>query len=408
MTQDRAPLAGVVVLDLTRFVSGPYCTMLMADAGATVVKVEPPDGDASRRAQPVFPVGDGHVVGATFMRMNRGKRSVVLDLKSPAGRDALTRLITKADVLVENFRYGVLADLGFDTATLDRLNSRLVYCTITGFGHSASGRRARPAFNLIAEYEAGVFSRPDPGNAPRSLGPYVGDLFPGSHALSGILMALYRRSVTGFGGRVDIAMFDAMLSLNEAAISNATWLDDAEPDDSPDYYCPSGVFPSGDGFVCIDVVTDRQWETLCQVIGRPDLSAMPQLATGPRRSVNYNTLLAAPLLTWLAVRRSEDVATLLSSSGVPSAVVRQPGEVLASRQAQEREMVIEVGESRKARMQVPASPIRIDDMTSPHFAVVPRLGQHTDEVLRELAGLTPDQISAVRESMHPADSRRPD
>src|SRR5699024_10956954 len=147
------------------------------------------------------------------------------------------------------------------------------------------------------------------------LGPYVGDLFPAMHALSGVLMALYRRSNTGRGARVDIAMFDSMLSLNESAGSNETWLD--EPGDLSSFYCPSGVFPTRDGFVCIDLVTDAQWETLCTVMDRPDLYLLEELSSGQKRAARYDELLAFPLLAWLAGHDAEDVARKLSSRGVP-------------------------------------------------------------------------------------------
>lgn len=164
-----------MVVDLTRFVSGPYCTMLMADAGADVIKIEAASGDSSRGSEPLFRDAKGSGgVGAAFLRMNRHKRSVTLDLKSSAGKDALERLIGKADVLVENFSYGVLERLGFDQATLDAINPSLVYCSISGFGHSESDLRMRPAFNLIAEYEAGVYTRCDPDGTRHHLAPMWG------------------------------------------------------------------------------------------------------------------------------------------------------------------------------------------------------------------------------------------
>lgn len=391
---DERPLAGLIVVDLTRFVSGPYSTMLMADAGATVIKVEPPSGDSSRSSDPLFPT-DQERVGATFLRMNRNKKSITLDLKSAEGKEALAQLIGKADILVENFRYGVLAKLGFDQDVLDDINPSLIYCSITGFGHSKSDWRQRPAFNLIAEYEAGVYYRDSPDATPAPLGPYVGDLFPSLHALSGMLMALYRRSMTGRGARVDIAMFDAMLSLNEAASSNATWLDDDSSGDPANFYCPSGVFASSDGFVCIDLVTDRQWEILCSVLERPDFVVMPELATGPMRVANFDETLSGPLLGWLARHTSEDAADILSSRGVPAAVVRRPADALLCSQAQQRDMAMGVGLGRDAPLAVPASPIRIDDLTAAEFALVPRPGQHTAEVLRDIAGMTLEQIARL-------------
>lgn len=386
----RRPLDGLLVVDLTRFVSGPYCTMLMADAGATVVKVEPPGGDSARRNEPVVPLG-AHAAGATFLRMNRNKRSVELDLKSEGGRGALERLLERADVLVENFRPGVLARLGFDESTLERINPRLVYASISGFGHSPSSHRDRPAFNLIAEYEAGVYHRS--GDTPAPLGPYVGDLFPGLHALSGVLMALYERSITGRGSRVDIAMFDSMLSLNEAAGSNGTWMSDDGAGAPENFYCPSGVFPSRDGFVCLDVVTPQQWRTLCLAIGHEELLADPRLETGPSRVRHFDALLAAPLLSWLGGLSSEACVDALTTRGVPAAVVRRPSDALTGEQARERGMTIRVGFEPSNGLIVPASPIRVNGLEAESFARVPAPGADAPQILGDLLGLSDEEVA---------------
>lgn len=371
-------LDGLLVVDLSRFVSAPYATMLMADAGATVVKIEPPGGEPGRTSPPLVRLGEAEV-GATFLRMNRNKRSVELDLKSEDGRRALRGLLAKADVLVENFRAGVLGRLGFDDEILEELNPRLIYASISGFGHSDSPYRDRPAFNLIAEYEAGVYQHG--GAVPMPLGPYVGDLFPGMHMLAGVLMALYQRTVTGRGSRVDIAMFDAMLSFNEAAASNGTWMEGDDPGAPENFYCPSGVYPSGDGFVCLDVVTDAQWQALCQMMAKPELISDPRLATGPLRVQNYEAALSDPLLRWLAARPSEETAELLSAQGVPAAVVRRPEAALLGQQAEARSMAVHVGIDSAAALCVPASPIRVDGRTSQPFAQVPRSGEGTEEFL---------------------------
>jgi CoA:oxalate CoA-transferase len=325
------------------------------------------------------------------MRLNRGKQSIALDLKSDAGKEALRQLLTRADVLVENYRPGVLAALGFPDSVLRELNPRLVYCSITGFGHTESGHRNRPAFNLIAEYEAGVYRQSADGAEPAPLGPYLGDLVPGMQALSGIVMALFRRSISGRGGRVDIAMFDSMVSLNEAAASTADWIGEQTSTALASNFCPSGVFPAGDGYVCVDVVTDPQWRTLCQLIGHPGLADHPDLLTGPDRVCHYADLLATPLLDWLGRRSCEQVVELLSSRGVPAAMVRDPRQVLASDQAIARGLVVEVDQRGRAPMRVPASPIRIDDRAVHGSGAVPALGEHTEQVLRTLTELTDEQ-----------------
>ena len=378
-TVRTGPLAGLRVLDLTRFVSGPYATMLLADAGATVVKVEPPGGDPARSEPPIFSPAEGGL-SATFMRMNRGKQSVEIDLKSAEGKGALTRLIQQADVLVENFRVGVLARLGFDEARLEELNPRLIYASITGFGHTPSEFRDRPAFNLIAEYEAGVYYRG--GEVPAPLGPYVGDLFPGMHALSGILMALYERNVTGTGSRVDISMFDSMLSFNESAGSFDAWLGDEDAADTTNYFCPSGVFPCADGFVCIDVVTEQQWQTLCELMGVPDFTLTPAVATGVLRSQNYDEGVAPVLLPWLGQFSGEDLARTMAPAGVPAAVVRPPGEALLSDQAQARQMRVVVSAADGGEgLPVAANPIRVGSHDRPNHARVHAVGEHNGSLL---------------------------
>lgn len=389
----EGPLDGVVVVDLTRFISGPYCTMLLADAGATVVKVEPPGGEHTRHGEP-FLQGASGPVSASFVRVNRGKRSIILDLKDRAGVAALGRLVAGADVLVENFRPGVLARLGLDDAELERLNPGLVHCTITGFGHSPSSWRDRPAFNLIAELEAGVYRQGVPGEVPEPLGPYVGDLFPGAHAVSGIAMALYQRERTGRGARVDIAMFDSMLSFNELACTSSQFLEGRVEDYFADFFCPSDIYPSADGFVCLDVVTQDQWRALCDVIGAMDLAGRTDLADGPGRAARFEEVIAGPLLAWLRERTAEEAMLLLTAAGVPAAVVRSPDQALRSEQAREREMAVTVVAD-GAELLVPANPIRLQGVPRPERVSVPAVGEGTVEVLTQIAGLTRQEMGEL-------------
>lgn len=397
------PLGGVVVVDLTRYISGPYATMLLADAGATVIKIEPPGGEHTRHGPPFLREGAGGAndggnsdVSASFVRVNRGKRSVVLDLKSKAGIEALARLISRADVLVENFRAGVLARLGLDEAVLHRLNPALVYCSITGFGHSPSGWRDRPAFNLIAELEAGVYRQKDPDSVPEPLGPYVGDLFPGAHAVSGIAMALFQRERTGLGARVDIAMFDSMLSFNELACTSSQFLSGRVEDYFSGFFCPSDIYPSADGFVCIDVVTQAQWESLCFIINAEPLATRAELADGPGRAALFDAVIAQPLLGWLAGQSSQEATEALTGAGIPAAMVRTPDQALRSNQARERQMVVDV-ESEGQQLRVPANPIRFEGVARPERLTAPAVGQDTIDVLTRIAGLTPRELDLLVE-----------
>lgn len=381
------PLAGVVVVDLSRYIAGPYCSMLMADAGATVIKVEPPRGEDTRSLEPYLTDEAGERVSAYFLRMNRRKRSVVLDLKSEVGRQALADLIERADVLLENYRPGVLARLGFDEERLAQLNPSLVYCSISGFGHSETPMRDRPAYNVVAEYEAGVYFQRDPGVEPAPLGPPVGDLFPALHALSGLLMALYRKAAVGVGGRVDIAMFDSMLSLNEIRSSYAKlYGSDWDPTEHP-FYSPYGVFPVRDGHICIDVTTDSQWRGFCVAIGRPDLYEMEAMATGPERVQRFDEHIWPPLEAWLAERDRDDAVEALSRHHVPAAAIRHPGEALESEQSRARGMQVTVRSSAGAEVTTVGTPIKIDEWRrQPVHAEGADLGADTESVMSELAG----------------------
>lgn len=381
------PLAGVVVIDLSRYIAGPYCSMLMADAGATVIKVEPPHGEDTRSLEPYIQDRNGSQVSAYYLRMNRNKRSVTLDLKSEAGKLALADLISKADVLLENYRPGVLARFGFDEERLGELNAGLVYCTITGFGHTKTPMRDRPAYNVVAEYEAGVYFQSNADVAPAPIGPPVGDLFPALHALSGLLMALYRKTVTGQGGRVDIAMFDSMLSLNEIRSSYAKLYGrDWDPAAHP-FYSPYGVFPVQDGHICIDVTTDPQWRGFCLAIDRPDLYELDGMATGPERVARFESHIREPLDAWLASQDRDSAVAALTKHHVPAAAIRHPGEALESDQSQARRMEVTVRSAGGAEVTTVGTPIKVGEwQKQPVDARGADLGADTESVMRDIAG----------------------
>ncbi|WP_186525912.1 CaiB/BaiF CoA transferase family protein [Leekyejoonella antrihumi] len=386
-TSQTPPLEGVVVLDLSRYIAGPYCTMLMADAGATIIKVEPPAGDDTRGLEPFVPGPSGESVSAYFIRMNRGKKSIVLDLKTASGREELAALVRKADVLVENFAAGVLERLGFPQEHLYEINPSLIYCSVSGFGHSQSPMKHRPAYNIVAEYEAGVFYQKDANAIPAPVGPPVGDMFPALHALSGLLMALYRKAMTGEGGRVDIAMYDSMLSLNEirstyALLYGKDWDPSAHP-----FYAPYGVFPVRDGYICIDVTTPPQWEGFCEAIGSPEIAQRAGLGTGPERVKRFDEVIREPLEQWLSRQTRDEAVDRLSEYRVPAAVIRNPGEALASSQARSREMELEVSGDGVSITTV-GNPIKIDNWCGRAHGKAPSLNGDRDWILREILGRT--------------------
>lgn len=394
-----ASLKGLIVLDLSQYIAGPYATMLMADEGATVIKIESPTGDATRTLEP-FVQGEGGQVSAFFARMNRGKKSITLDLKSAEGRNAMEALVRKADVLVENYRAGVLARLGFGADHLRLLNPRLIYCSISGFGHSESPNRDRAAYNTVAEYESGVYHTNKNGVMPGPVGPPVGDMVPSLHALAGLLMALYRRSITGLGGCVDVAMFDSMLSLNELRSSMAILMNTDQRPSGADLYCPYGVFPVRDGYISLDVTTTRQWQNFCVAIGYPDLAKRPGMETGPQRARQYQQHIQAPLETWLNGKTRDEAASALIEHGVPVAVLRTPREALLSAQARARGMCIQVDAEYGVQLTVPGSPIQIDCTADDQPGTVtafraPALGADNRWVFEAIAGLEPAAINRL-------------
>lgn len=392
----RPPLDGVRVLDLTRFIAGPYCTMLLADQGAEVVKVEPLVGEETRALEPMLGEGEAEVA-VYFMRFNRSKKSVALDIKTDAGRRVFERLVAGADVLVENFRPGVLERQGLGWEALRALSERLVYCTITGFGHSESPFRDFAAFTPIVEATAGTLIYRSRDDRPSIAGYPVGDIYPAALASGAIAMALLRREHDGLGARIDMAMYDAMLSMNERAIGVSAMLgQDLLPGVAADLgSAPSGVFRGRDGYVSISVVGERIWHRFCEAIGRPDWLEDERLASGPRRAEHFQDVLLPGIEAWLADRSRAHAVRALMEAGVPAAEAKRPSEIVDEEQARARGMIIEYPSSTGVTATVVGNPVRFEGETPTTPGPAPRLGEHTIEVLREWAGLEDDEIEAL-------------
>jgi len=382
------PLDGVLILDLTHFAAGPYCTMLLADAGARVIKVEPPAGEIYRSEGPSLVARDGTVAGSYQLRFNRHKESVVLDLKTPSGRNSLKALSRRADVLVDNFRPHTLDRLGVGYLELRELNSRLIYATITGFGSGDTDQSPFmhwPALAIVAEAMGGVMDRiGDKACGPHWTGVSAGDLYAGALATSGILMALLHRDRTGVGQHVDISMVDAMVSLNERAVMSYGVTGHAERAGEESHLAPFGPFRARDGHVVIGVIGDGLWRRFCVAISRPDLADDPRLADGVRRAAHLERVLRPAIDAWLAGRDKESAAQTLADAGVPAAPVYDAGEVAESAHVKARRMLVDVELSGFGAFPVVASPIKLSGDPSPETARAPRLGEHTESVLSEL------------------------
>lgn len=387
------PLTGLTVIDLTRVLSGPYCTMLLADMGARVIKIEQPGrGDDTRGWGPPFVNGES----AYFLSINRNKESLALDLKQPAARRALDALLDRADVLVENFRPGTMERLrlGYEAVTASR--SRLVYCSISGFGQTGP-RRDEPGYDAVVQAEGGLMSITGPPDGPPyRLGVAISDIAAGLFAAQGITLALYARERTGRGQRVDVGMLDttAALLTYQAAIYFATGTAPGRLGNRHPTIVPYETFTASDGEFVVAVGNDEQWIRFCGAIGLPALGEDPRFATNRSRVEGYETL--RPLLAErLASGTRSAWVGRLKAAGVPCGSVRDIGEVLQDRQVEARGMVATVEHLTAGALRVLGVPIKLSDTPGAVETPPPALGQHTRTILRDDVGMSEEEIDRI-------------
>ena len=379
-------LDGVVVLDLTQVLAGPYCTMLLADHGADVIKVEPPHGDLSRSLGAFFPEDVAKAESGYFHSINRNKRSMVLDLKSVTGRDTFLALVARADVVVENFRVGVMDRLGLSFETLREHNPRLVYAAISGFGDPRTGRSpyaAWPAFDVVAQAMGGFMGVTGPGT-PMKSGPGVGDIFPGVLLAFGVLAALRHAEKTGEGQFVDVAMYDAMVALCERIVQQYSVggvVPRPEGNNHP-LAAPFSIFTARDGWVAIACPFEDQWRTLTQIIQRPELAEDERYASNLSRAQHPSDIRAL-LDAWCVQFTKSELAGLLGGR-VPFGPVNDVAEILADPHMEARDMIAEIELPAIERvMKIANTPIRLSSTPGGVEVRGPRLGEHTADVLRE-------------------------
>jgi crotonobetainyl-CoA:carnitine CoA-transferase CaiB-like acyl-CoA transferase len=368
-------------IDLTRVVSGPFCTMLLADIGAEVVKIEEPGGgDESRRYGPPFQGGES----AYFLSINRGKRSLALDLRMTEDRDTALALAARADVLVENFRPGTLERLGLGWETLHAANPRLVLCSITGFGREGPDA-VRPGYDLIIQGESGVMDITGlPDGPPTKVGTSIADLVTGLYASQAVLAALRRRDLTGEGGRVEVAMLDAMASLLtfNAGIVFATGESPNRRGNQHATIAPYETFEAADGWVNIGVANDKFWHLFCAAAGLEAQRNDPRFASNALRVANRSALLEALAPVIRAKPRAHWVATL-GTAGIPCGEIKRVAEVCAAEQLVARGMVYEMAHRSAGVIRSIAAPLRFDGRPIPPPTPPPLLDEHQAEILRD-------------------------
>jgi crotonobetainyl-CoA:carnitine CoA-transferase CaiB-like acyl-CoA transferase len=390
MTKSSA-LAGLRVLDVTQVMAGPFCAMLLADLGADVIKIEPPAGDSTRQMP-------GAVDGDTpsFNAVNRGKRSVRLNLKVPEGRDVFERLVRSTDILIENYRPGVMTALGLGYEHLAPANPRLIYASISGYGQTGPDRH-KGGFDLIAQGVSGIMSiTGEPGQAPVKAGVPLTDLGAGLFALVGILAAVESRHHTGVGQHVDASLVDAGVALS-------VW-------EATEYFSGSGVpeamgsahrmnapyqaIRCADGFITIGAANERLFHRLCDVLGHPEWRTTPEFADNAAR-VKHRGLLAERIEAITAHHVRAHWLSVLEQHEIPCGPINDYAQVFADPQVIARDMVVEVDHPTLGSLRTLGSPIKMSGTPPDVRRRAPRLGEHTDDVLAE-AGFSGKEIDALR------------
>jgi CoA:oxalate CoA-transferase len=378
----RGPLSGVTVLDLTRVLAGPYCTMVLADLGARVIKVERPgDGDDARSIGPFV-----RAKSAYFMSLNRGKESISLDLRDPADREVFEKLLPRADVLVENYRAGVMEKMGYGWETLHARHSRLIYAAASGFGHTGPYAE-RPAYDLVVQGMGGLMSLTgQPGSGPTRVGTSIGDIAAGLFTAIGVNAALYHRELTGEGTKIDVAMLDCQVALLENAIARyvATGQVPGPLGSRHPSITPFEAFASADGHLIIAAGNDGLFRKLCDVLGRPELAGDPRFCSNEARTDNVDALKTEVEGT-LRERSRADWLSALESAGVPCGPINDIAEVMSDPQVAARNMVIRVRDEVAGEISMPGNPIKLSAFEDPPTREpAPALDRDRERLLEEL------------------------
>ncbi len=389
-----SPLNGIRVLDLTRVLAGPYSTMLLSDLGAEVIKIEQPgSGDEARHFGP-FKNG----FSLYFMSVNRGKRSVTLNLKTERGKTLFKQLVEKCDVVVENFRPGTMTKLGLDYVSLKTEHPSLIYAACSGFGQTGPYAE-QGAYDMIIQGIGGIISiTGEPGGEPVRVGTSISDITAALFTTIGILSALHHRNQTGKGQFVDVAMLDSLVAVLENAVVRYFATGNAPQPLGTRHpaITPFEAFPSADKYIIIAIGNDTLWGKFCQQVGRQELTSHPLFRTNAERTANHAQL--SPILSEILRQRTTDEwIETLGAVGVPCGPINAIDDVVAHPQVQAREMITRVAHQLTGEVEVPGVPIKLSETPASVDSPAPNLGEHTAEVLTEVLELTDKEVAGLRE-----------
>jgi CoA:oxalate CoA-transferase len=397
----RGALAGVVVVDVTRVVAGPYCAMILADLGATVIKIEhPDDADYARDFPPFLEGADGARLSGFFAQFNRNKLGLTANLRHPGGVALLERLVSRADVLVENFRPGTMDRLGLGYERLREVNPRLVYAALSGFGRTGPSS-SRPAYDNSGQATGGLWSMNGPaGGPPTRVGTISGDLSASLYGVIGVLAALRHAERTGDGQVVDISQQDAVLSLTENAVVSytATGTVPAPLGNQHPFVRPYESFPCRDGFVFFGGYTDKFWKISCELFGAPgEWEAHPELQLMAARfdETTYRDVVKPLVEGWFRDRTKAELEAL-ADDHVPLSAVKDIAEVVADPHIAVRDMIVAHDYPGFGELRTFGSPVKLSVTPPRPRGAAPELGAHSDVLLRDLLGMTPGEIAELR------------
>ncbi|MBP2638468.1 MAG: yfdE 2 [Firmicutes bacterium] len=386
-------LENVVVLDLTRVLAGPYASMMFADFGANVIKIETPNGGDDSRAFGPF-VGKE---SAYFMSLNRGKRSMTLNLKEAKAKELFKEMVKKADVVLENYRPGTMEKLGLGYDVLKEINPKIIYTACSGFGHTGP-YSSKPAYDVIVQGMGGIMGiTGQEGGEPTRVGASVGDVTAGLFAVIGTLTALYTREVTGIGQKVDVAMLDCQVAILENAIARyATSGVSPQPiGNRHPSITPFEAFKAKDGYIIIAVGNDRLWSEFCNLIGKPEMIQDERFATNPKRTDNQKALKAI-LDTVFPDKTVDEWIAALDKAGIPCGPINSIERVVNNEQVKARDMIVETDHPVAGKIKMAGIPIKLSETPGSVERPAPLLGQHTEEILSEILGISSEEVAQLK------------